>query len=563
LGDFVGLPPLIWNGFPAEIRAIALHPKDGPLAIGLSDGSVLLRSLDTGIDRSRLRQHHASITALTFSLDGGRLVSGDSDGTMHIWQVHANGEWALQRTIHAAPMMAGLIPLAPCPFLVPCLDFPTINSLAISPDGKQLAASLFFAPTASHTLPRIIALWNLADGTQAACLGQEKEWLFSPVFSPAGKCLAAAYCRTIREGNSTTTQHGVLVRNLDRSSARRDLPLDTSCILKADYSPDGKILACTCAKGLALFDTATFQPPRYTHENYMPFAFIPHRNLLAIANSMLGQVRLWNVANESDVAVLRHSSGVGDGLRWIACSTDAIVTASPRTVQVWRLAGSGEKLELAGHGKGIPGIAFSPDGTLLASAGKDNAVRIWDAVTGRLLQQLTGFAAEVQTLAFSGDGRMLATGDWAGVIQIWEVLPRGNSADPAGGVMGRQLWSAAPSDHGIGRHLWSVIFSPDGRYLAAGGGFGEQAGGVTLWRITLLGANQPTGACLGMARLPQPPNRGPTAGLAFGPESRMLAWVEQDKSVRLWDLEAVREHPFPRVRCEPTTHRRAFSDSAS
>src|SRR5207302_993525 len=48
MGDFVGLQPTIWCDFPADIRTIVLHPDSLHLAVGLSDGTVLLRNISTG-----------------------------------------------------------------------------------------------------------------------------------------------------------------------------------------------------------------------------------------------------------------------------------------------------------------------------------------------------------------------------------------------------------------------------------------------------------------------------------------------------------------------------------
>ena len=54
-------------------------------------------------------------------------------------------------------------------------------------------------------------------------------------------------------------------------------------------------------------------------------------------------------------------------------------------------AGALEKQTLFGHSDGIPGLAFSPDGRLLALTGKDQAVRRWDLATGRVVRKLRGF----------------------------------------------------------------------------------------------------------------------------------------------------------------------------
>ena len=83
--------------------------------------------------------------------------------------------------------------------------------------------------------------------------------------------------------------------------------------------------------------------------------------LLAIANSMLGQVRLWNVTNDREIAVVGHpSSGNGDWVLSVACSRDTLIAASQKTVRKWNLSGSGEKLTLTGHGRGTNSIAFTP-----------------------------------------------------------------------------------------------------------------------------------------------------------------------------------------------------------
>jgi WD40 repeat protein len=260
--------------------------------------------------------------------------------------------------------------------------------------------------------------------------------------------------------------------------------------------------------------------------------------LLAIANNLLGKVRLWNITSNREIAVLGHPwGGYLDEVHSVACSRDTLVAASPRAVGKWSLSGSGEKLNLVGHGRGTNSIVFSPDGKRVASAAKDRTVKIWDPATGQLLRQLLGFGAELETIAFSADGKILATGDWAGSIQMWDAST------------GKRL--AIVPDHGLGNDIWSVAFSPDGRYFAATGGCASGRGdggisGISLWQIQSTNTNEEAVEGPKLQSLPGPAVSG--AGcIGFSPDSRLLAWVE-GLTVHIWDLEESRERPFPPVR---------------
>jgi WD40 repeat protein len=70
---------------------------------------------------------------------------------------------------------------------------------------------------------------------------------------------------------------------------------------------------------------------------------------------------------------------------------------------------------------GIHAIAFSPDGTRLASGSADRTVRIWDPIFGQEVLVLRGHASTVTAVAFSPDGSRLASAGTDQTVRIWEA----------------------------------------------------------------------------------------------------------------------------------------------
>jgi WD40 repeat protein len=88
------------------------------------------------------------------------------------------------------------------------------------------------------------------------------------------------------------------------------------------------------------------------------------------------------------------------------------------TVKLWDVAGGQEVRTLPGKQRLLGCLAFAPDGkTLVPNHGEE--VRLWNVATGELRQTLTGDAAAVRCAAFAPDGGMLATGVRDGRIHLW------------------------------------------------------------------------------------------------------------------------------------------------
>jgi hypothetical protein len=160
-----------------------------------------------------------------------------------------------------------------------------------------------------------------------------------------------------------------------------------------------------------------------------------------------------------------HIGHIG-GVRSVAFSPDGSRLASANwdlTIKVWDTATGRELHTLEGHSapKGalaiVWSVAFSPDGSRLASASSEGAtmtIKVWDTATGQKLRTLKRHAGPVDSVAFSPDSSRLASAsfeDWT--IKIWDT------------ASGQQLRTLK----GHTDRVWPMAFSLDGTRLASGG----------------------------------------------------------------------------------------------
>jgi WD40 repeat protein len=94
------------------------------------------------------------------------------------------------------------------------------------------------------------------------------------------------------------------------------------------------------------------------------------------------------------------------------------------TVHVWDVAKGEEVVALKGSSGWHRGVAFAPAGNIVAAGGSDGKVRLWDARTGELQATVKGHGDEVFSVAFSPDGKTLASTSQDQTLRLWPINER-------------------------------------------------------------------------------------------------------------------------------------------
>jgi WD40 repeat protein len=425
----------------------------------------------------KISENDQAIAAVAFSPDGRQLLSASlvergqkGHGRFTLWNAH-NGKkiWDLPEPTGTTPL-ASFTPdgklLATCSGVLNnqqhVVKFWQLSTgqemfrLNLGAPASALAFSADSRALATGDAVGELTVWDLATrkAVEQVVLGRERDMGLRVAFSPNGRQLAA--------GGS-----GGLLWLLDREAPRQRLRLQghTEDVRDLAFSPNGSWLAsASWDRTVKLWSTATgnnAQTLRGHTEAIYSLAFNADGTRLVTASED-ATLKIWDLLDRPEETKLEDSGLIirvafnNDGTRLTAADTFG-------KVRVWDLSKRQELCRWEDRQNTISDAAITADGTLVAYAtdtqGKDGEVKVCNVATRQVLRTLRGHKGPVYGVAFGPDGSVLASTGMDRRAILWKV------AD------GTPLHTYEHAD-GLGK----LAFSPDGKFLAV-----TTAGGTILW----------------------------------------------------------------------------------
>jgi WD40 repeat protein/tRNA A-37 threonylcarbamoyl transferase component Bud32 len=377
---------LTFRGHTKCATGVAFNPDGRRLASSSVDQTIKVWDAATGEDLQTLCGHTDSVWAVAFSPDGQRIASAGANGTVKLWK--------------ATDLLVNPIQLGPVE---------PIHQAVLSADGGRFALAGESG----------IGVWDSSSGRRLSTHDRIGIQVNRLAMSPDGKRIAAM------------KSFGMLaIWNADNGQELHALPGFRGGVADLVFSGDGEQLATVGGgMGVLLWDVATGQLRKALLEHEVRVGTVQFSGDSKRLGAILGdsqerqEVMIWDT--ESGREVFARANAGGRAILSPDGAFIALVEAGTAASEcaIWDVQSGLKAFVLGGHTAPIRALAYSPDGRRLASAGQDQTIKLWEASTGREILTLSGVGGPVDALVFSKDGTRLFSIDSDGTVRTWDATP--------------------------------------------------------------------------------------------------------------------------------------------
>ncbi|EGN92374.1 hypothetical protein SERLA73DRAFT_117440 [Serpula lacrymans var. lacrymans S7.3] len=311
--------------------------------------------------------------------------------------------------------------------------------------------------------------------------------------------------------------HWLEVMSVHGDTKVAQLMLDAILSLLHSIETELGMFAEDARKFIVHFDVPISDSVPHIYISALPLA--PESSLVSKAYMPHFKRTLEFMGKDTNWSPLLHTlRGHSGGVYCVAFSPDGTKLASgdwvwDNTVRIWdAVTGQIKAGPFEGHSDYVNCVAFSPDGSKVASASRDNTIRIWD-MSGQLEASLfEGYKGDVNSVAFSPDGSRLASANGNCAVRIWDI----NSG---------QLVQLGLTGNIEMHHSSSIAFSLDGSMVAFGSSLDGKT--ISIWDVASGQLVTTTSQLEGHNGLIQ-------CGV-FSPDGSKIASGSYDMTIRIWD----------------------------
>ncbi len=491
-----------------EMHAMAVSADGRHIITASDDGTARVFDALSGACVLTLTEHASTIPSLNsrpswiqsvaISADNRRIVTGDVDHTLTVWDATSGKE---QRILGPKSRDSSL-----------GAGYFTAH-VAITANGRRVAA------TDGANSAKI---WDTGSGAELVTLNGAVERLTSISFSPDGTRVIAgsegrsAFVWDAVTGRVLLTLKGhvpILAKVAYSADGARIAAIDgpqtaiiydakngteitslvghSSPITSIAFCPDGRrIVTGSKDHSAEVWDIASGKSLTQLvgHDEAVCAVAVCADSGQIVSGSIDGVVKVWDTTTEQVHDILQRGADNADGTS--AFPNYIVAGTNRKGLRVCDLSTGRTVREFKGHVGMIDSVRFSPDNKRIATGGHDSTAKVWDADTGKCLLNLTGFKTIVSSVDVSYSSNRVVT-SCGGVGQVWDattgkllrtfggqkfytqnvlIAPDGNRlyySDLSGRAVIADLATGAilcrlMAQSGV---IAAACFSPDGKYL--------------------------------------------------------------------------------------------------